>query len=140
MFHNQFDAVDKATPRDRIGRGKISPITIQAPGPQVDAKKKMKMAMNAICALTAEMLSAKLRSGLAGSGCVWLKPTVTPMMATRNWHINMPRAPQKRMVRRPNLSTVQNDNGVEQTLTRVKMSEMRNVLSMAPVDCRKGVE
>lgn len=33
-------------------------MTIQAPGPQVEAKKKMKMAMNAIWALTAEMLFA----------------------------------------------------------------------------------
>jgi hypothetical protein len=30
--------------------------------------------------------------------------------------------------------------GVEQTLTRVKIREMRKVLLMAPVDWRKGVE
>lgn len=41
QFHSQLDAVDRPTPRDRIGRGKISPITTQAPGPQVVAKKKM---------------------------------------------------------------------------------------------------
>jgi len=115
-------------------------MTIHAPGPQVEAKKKMKIAMKAIWALTAEMLSARLTSGSLGSGWVWLKPTETPIMATRNWQINMPRAPQKRIVRRPNRSTVQNDKGVEQTLTRVKMSEIRKVLSMAPVDCKKGVE
>ena len=33
-------------------------MTIQAPGPQVEAKKEMKMAMNAIWALTAGMLFA----------------------------------------------------------------------------------
>jgi len=48
------------TPRERMGRGKISPMTIQAPGPQVLAKKKMKMAMKALWALTAEMLLARV--------------------------------------------------------------------------------
>lgn len=37
----QFDAVERATPLERMGRGKISPIRTQAPGPQVVAKKKM---------------------------------------------------------------------------------------------------
>jgi len=58
VFHSQFEAVDRATPRERMGSGKTSPMTIHAPGPQVEAKKKMKMAMNAIWALTAEMLLA----------------------------------------------------------------------------------
>ena len=58
VFHSQFDAVLRATPRDRIGKGKISPMTIQAPGPQVEAKKKMKKQMKATCALTAGMLFA----------------------------------------------------------------------------------
>ena len=49
VFQSQFDAVERATPRERIGRGKISPMRTQAPGPQVDAKKKMKMAMKATC-------------------------------------------------------------------------------------------
>jgi hypothetical protein len=30
-----------ATPRERMGIGKISPMRTHAPGPQVDAKKKM---------------------------------------------------------------------------------------------------
>jgi hypothetical protein len=37
----QHEEVDRPTPRDRIGMGKISPMTTQAPGPQVEAKKKM---------------------------------------------------------------------------------------------------
>ena len=41
QFHSQLLAVDSATPRERIGSGKISPITTQAPGPQVEAKKKI---------------------------------------------------------------------------------------------------
>jgi len=97
VFHSQLEAVDRATPRERMGSGKISPMTIHAPGPQVEAKKKIKMAMKEIWALTAEMLSASrtslVGSVLLGSGWVWLKPTVTPMMATRNWQINMPAAP-----------------------------------------------
>jgi hypothetical protein len=84
VFHSQLEAVDKATPRDRRGRGKISPMTIQAPGPQVEAKKKMKIAMKAICALTAEMLLASDRVESDGSGWVWLNPTVIPIMATKN--------------------------------------------------------
>jgi len=63
VFQSQLDAVERPTPRDRIGRGKISPMRIHAPGPQVEAKKKMKMAINAIWALTAEMLSAMLTVG-----------------------------------------------------------------------------
>jgi hypothetical protein len=30
--------------------------------------------------------------------------------------------------------------GVEQTLTKLKIREIKKGLSMAPVDCRKGVE
>ncbi len=41
QFHSQFEAVERPTPRDLIGIGKISPITTQAPGPHVEAKKKM---------------------------------------------------------------------------------------------------
>jgi hypothetical protein len=42
--------------------------------------------------------------------------------------------------RRPILSMLQKEMGVESTLTRVKMMEMRKELEMAPVDSRKGVE
>jgi len=58
VFQSQLEAVERATPRDRIGIGKISPITIHAPGPHVEAKKKIKIEMKAICALTAGMLLA----------------------------------------------------------------------------------
>lgn len=71
VFQSQLEAVERATPRDLMGRGKTSPIKIQAPGPQVEAKKKMKMAMKAIWALTAEMLLARVRgSPPAGLGMV----------------------------------------------------------------------
>lgn len=40
-LHSQLEAVDMATPLARMGREKTSPITTQAPGPQVVAKKKM---------------------------------------------------------------------------------------------------
>ena len=104
VFHNQLEAVDKPTPRDRMGRGKISPMRIQAPGPQVEAKKKMKMAMKAIWALTAEMLLARLTP--SAFRWVLLKPTETPMMATRNWQTSIPAAPMTISGRRPNFSTV----------------------------------
>jgi len=63
VFHSQLDEVLRATPRDRTGKGKISPMTIQAPGPQVEAKKKMKKQMKATCALTAGMLFAIATGG-----------------------------------------------------------------------------
>ncbi len=56
QFQNQLDEVERATPRERIGRGKISPITTQAHGPQVAAKKDMLKQMNAIIAETAALL------------------------------------------------------------------------------------
>lgn len=40
-FHNQFDAVESATPRERIGNGKISPMRTHPTPPQVLAKKKI---------------------------------------------------------------------------------------------------
>ena len=66
VFQSQFDAVESATPRDRIGSGKISPMTTHAPGPQVVAKKKMKIAMKATCALTAPMFCATWRPLASG--------------------------------------------------------------------------
>lgn len=42
QFHSQLEAVERATPLERIGRGKTSPMTTQAPGPQVVAKLKKK--------------------------------------------------------------------------------------------------
>lgn len=68
VFQSQLEAVDRATPRERMGRGKTSPMRIQAPGPQVEANQKMKMAMKAIWALTAGMLSAMLLVASLGSG------------------------------------------------------------------------
>lgn len=41
QFHSQLEAVLNPTPLDLIGRGKISPMTTQAPGPQVVAKNEM---------------------------------------------------------------------------------------------------
>jgi len=69
VFQSQLEEVERATPRERIGRGKISPMTIQAPGPQVLAKKKMKMAMKAIWALTAEMLTARVSPAGSQRSC-----------------------------------------------------------------------
>lgn len=41
QFQNQLEAVERPTPRERMGRGKISPTTTQAAGPQVVAKAAM---------------------------------------------------------------------------------------------------
>lgn len=45
----------------------------------------------------------------------------------------MPRAPQINSARRPNRSTVQNEIGVEQTLTKVVIKEIRKGLSIVPI-------
>ena len=81
------------------------------------------MQMNAIMAVTA----------------AWLLGSAVPMMATMNWQMTMPRAPQMRSGRRPNFSIVQKEIGVEQTLTRVVMREMRKGLEMVPRDSKKVV-
>lgn len=50
QFQNQFEEVDRPSPREQIGRGKISPTTTKAHGPQVAAKNEMLKQMNAIIA------------------------------------------------------------------------------------------
>ena len=63
VFQSQLDAVERATPRERMGRGKISPMRTQAPGPQVEAKKKMKIAM--------KLLRTNVRTITAGGANCW---------------------------------------------------------------------
>jgi hypothetical protein len=46
----------------------------------------------------------------------------------------MPKAPHIRSGRRPNLSTVQKEIGVEQTLTKLKIREIRKEFLIAWVD------
>lgn len=67
-----------------------------------------------------------------------LEVSVTPTMATINSHTNIPKAPQIMMERRPNLSMIQKEMGVEHTLTRVVMSEIRKGLEIVP-SCLKNV-
>lgn len=69
QFHSQLDAVDSPTPRDRMGRGNVSPMTTQAVGPHVEAKNAIDKQMNAIIAEVADLL---------------LVETQLPMIATRN--------------------------------------------------------
>lgn len=111
----QLLAVDSATPRALMGSGKISPMRTQDPGPQVLAKKNMKMQMKAIMT---ESETAE---------CV-----VVPMMATVNWQIAIPQAPQRKRGRRPNLSIVQKEIGVENTLTSVVTRDIKNGSWMVP--------
>ena len=56
QFQNQLDEVERPTPRERMGSGSISPITTQAQGPQVAAKKEMLKQMKAIIIDTALLL------------------------------------------------------------------------------------
>lgn len=123
QFQNQLEAVERPTPRERMGRGKISPMTTQALGPQVVAKKEMLKQMKAIMALTA----------------LGLEPAETPMIPTMNWATTMPMAPMMRIRRRPKRSTIQKARGVLRTLTRVVMREMRKGLSIVPREVKKTV-
>lgn len=62
-----------------------------------------------------------------------LPPSVVPTMAMMNWHTTIPTAPQINNGRRPKRSTVQKEIGVEQTLTKVVINEIRNGLEMVPM-------
>lgn len=64
---------------------------------------------------------------------VSLEPATVPAIATINWQTIMPTAPQTRRGLRPKRSTVQKEIGVEHTLTKVVMSEMRKGLEMVPI-------
>ena len=127
QFQNQFDEVEMPTPRDLIGRGKISPMTTHAHGPQLAAKKQMLKQMKAIMAETAAWLFFEV------------VPAVTPMIPTMNCIMTIPVPPMMRILRRPKRSIVQKDNGVEQTLTSVVMREMRNGFLIVPREVKKTV-
>lgn len=127
QFQNQLDEVEIPTPRDLIGRGKISPITTHAHGPQVAAKKEMLKQMKAIIAETAAEFFAD---------CL---PAVTPMIPTMNCMMTIPVPPMIRILRRPKRSTVQKEMGVEQTLTRVVTREMRKGFLIVPREVKKTV-
>jgi hypothetical protein len=83
--------------------------------------------MKAIWAETAEWL-------------FWLgRPAVTPTIPTMNSQITIPKAPQMRIVRRPYLSMIQKEIGVEQTLTRVVTSWIKKGFEMVPNSWKKVV-
>ena len=127
QFQNQLDEVEIPTPRALIGRGNISPITTHAHGPQVAAKKEMLKQMKAIIAETAAWLFFE---GL---------PAVTPMIPTMNCMMTIPAPPMMRILRRPKRSIVQKEMGVEQTLTRVVIREMRKGFGIVPSEVKKTV-
>ena len=56
QFQNQLDAVERPTPRERIGSGKISPTTTHAEGPHDIAKQDILRQMKAIIAEMAAVL------------------------------------------------------------------------------------
>jgi hypothetical protein len=68
-----------------------------------------------------------------------LDPSTVPAMATINWHTTIPAAPQIKIVRLPNLSMIQKERGVEQTLTRVVTRPIRKGLLMVPSSWKKVV-
>lgn len=78
------------------------------------ANMVMLMQMNATIAETADLL--KDPSALAF-------PAVSPIIPTMYWEMTIPVPPKMRRLRRPTLSTSQNEMGVDRTLTRVVIKE-----------------
>ena len=115
QFQNQFEEVERPTPRERIGRGKISPTTTHATGPQVTEKKAMLLQIKAMMDERAALL------------CWESLPAVTPTTPTRSCDTIIPTAPQIRRVRRPILSTAQNAAGVQTVLTSAAMIEIKKI-------------
>lgn len=94
QFQNQLDAVDRPTPRERIGSGNISPTITQAAGPQVAAKLEIKKQINATIAETAAEL------------CWDSLPAVSPTIPTISCITIMLIAPYSKIDRRPKRSTM----------------------------------
>jgi hypothetical protein len=122
QFHSQLDAVDRATPLARMGRGKISPTRTQQAGPQVEANAAMYRQVKTI----RHMFAA-------------LEPSsAVPTMATMNSQTHITTAPYKSRVRLPKRSIVQNEMGVHTTLTIFMIVDIRNEFDM-PTDWKKVV-
>ena len=91
-----------------VSRADLCDIPTQAPGPQVEANKKMYKQVKTMRHFEAASL-----------------PSLTvPTMAMRNSQTSMPAAPSIRSIRRPNFSMVQKEIGVEPTLTAVVIIAM----------------
>lgn len=86
----------------------------------MEAKKAIARQMKAIWALVAASLSEEM---------------AVPRMAVKNWQQSIPRAPQMSRGRRPNLSMVQKEMGVDKTLTRVVIRPIRKGFEMEPCFC-----
>jgi hypothetical protein len=134
QFQSQLDAVESPMPRARIGSGKISPTMVQEAGPQVVAKKAMYMP-SMLLELNKQQLEPFLdiqMNAIIVLVAAWLPASTVPTIAMINWQTTIPKAPYRMSVRRPNLSMVQNANGVVQTLTRVVIREIKNGFLIVP--------
>jgi hypothetical protein len=100
-FQSQLDAVESATPLERMGSGKISPTTTHAAGPQVEANEAMYRQTNTI-----RTVDAALECGSA-----------VPTAAMMNWKTSIAAAPMIRSLRRPRRSIAHHEIGVLPTLT-----------------------
>lgn len=61
------------------------------------------------------------------------------MIATMNWQTTMPMAPQIMIDLRPKRSMIQNERGVEHTLTRVVIKEIKKGFLIVPRDVKNVV-
>jgi hypothetical protein len=99
---------DSALPR--TPSGKISLVTTHASGPHVDAKKKIKMQINAMAAFCAAKLSTMMLPAAS-----WSLVRV-PSMATMKCDTHMPTAPHSSSGRRPQRSIAHSPGSVDTTL------------------------
>lgn len=101
-FHSQLEAVESAIPLARMVKGKTSPLTAHPTGPQVEAKKAMKIQVKTMRTMW--------------PACLLLLSAV-PMIAIRKTAIDIPADPMMSNFRRPTRSIVQKEDGVATTLT-----------------------
>lgn len=110
QLRSQLVAVVMLRDLARVVRGKISPVTTHARGPQVLAKKKMKMQTKATAVCCPAIFLTKMSPFSR-----WPVDKV-PQTATMSCETHMPMAPVRRRGRRPHLSMAKRPGMVETTL------------------------
>lgn len=95
VFQSQLEAVDRPIPRARMGRGKISPMTTHAVGPQVAAKHAMARQMKAISAFVPALLFTLMMEPMIATLMHYqtVKACMEIGSSHMNWQVNMPRPP-----------------------------------------------
>ena len=110
-----MEAIERDMALARILRGKISPLTTQAMGPHVEAKKAIYIQTKATKTFCPAVFSVEI---------------VTPTMATKYSQKHIPAAPIKSDLLRPSLSTFHIPGGVMKTLMMLMAMVIRKGLEI----------